>query len=150
MNTKILLAALVGGIAAFLLGYLVFGMLMMPMFTAHETSQYAGAMKDMTHPSASSFIAIFIANLSWSLALALIMSWSNMVGFMKGAVIGLVIGFLMQLSFDMFNLALMNMYTDSMIIVVDVIVNALFGAVIGGVIGWMMGMGKKAVTAPAM
>ena len=120
-----------------------------PMFKAH-TIQYEGLMKDMKSPAATSLIAIFVANLSMALALALIMSWSNMVGLMKGAVIGLVIGFLFVFEVDMlFFVGLMNMYKDSMIIVVDVIVNAIFWAIIGGIIGWMMGMGKKLEAAAA-
>jgi hypothetical protein len=148
MNTKTLLATLAGGIASFFLGWLVFGILMDPMYKEHMMT-YEGLMKDTDPPAVSSMIAIFVANLAWSLAIALICSWSNMVGFMKGAVIGATIGFLMGLQFDMFNLAFMNMYKDTMIIVVDLIVGTIFSAIIGGIIGWVMGMGKK-TAAPAM
>ncbi len=72
-----------------------------------------------------------------------------MVGLVKGAVIGASIGFLMDFQHAMFNVALMNMYKDAMIVVVSLIVSTIFAAVIGGIIGWMMGMGKKPTT-PAM
>ena len=148
MNTKTLLAALVGAIVAFLLGWLVFGILMAPMYKDHMMT-YEGLQKDMEHLAVSSYIAIFAANLAWSLAIALICSWSNMVGLVKGAVIGASIGFLMDFQHAMFNVALMNMYKDAMIVVVSLIVSTIFAAVIGGIIGWMMGMGKKPTT-PAM
>ena len=147
MNTKTLLAAFVGAIAAFFLGWVVFGILMDPIYKEHMIS-YEGLHKDMEQMGVSSYIALFVANLAWSLAIALICSWSNMVGFMKGAVIGATIGFLMGLQYDMFYVALMNMYKDAMIVVIDLIVGAVFSAIIGGIIGWMMGMGKK--TTPAM
>jgi hypothetical protein len=136
MNTKILIGALVGAIAAFLLGWVVYGMLMMPIYDAHEI-HYEGLMKNPPN-----MIAIFVANLAWALALALIMSWSNMVGLMKGAVIGISIGFLLSLEHSMFSIALYNMFSDSMIVIISIVVDTIFSAVIGAIIGWTMGMGK--------
>ena len=146
MNTKTLLAALAGAVAAFLLGWLIFGNLLMPFYSSH-TMQYEGLMKDMENPAASMLVLIFIANFGWTLAIAMVCSWSNMVGIMKGAVIGGTLGFLIQTSFDLFMYSTMNMY-DGTLIIVDVVVNALFGAVIGAVIGWVMERGSnKAVAA---
>ena len=143
MNSKTLLAALVGGIVCFLLGFLVFGILLDSFFKAH-TVMYDGLMKDPKSFGAPSMIAIFVANLAMSLLVALICSWSNMVGLMKGAVIGGTVGFITQLNYDLFNVALMNLYTDSTIVVVDVVLGAIFWSVIGGIIGWMMARGRKA------
>jgi len=149
MNTKTLVAALVGAVAAFLLGWVVFGMLLDPFFRAH-TNEFNGLMKDMQSFGTMSYLGIFIANLAWTFMIALICSWSNMVGFMKGAVIGATLGFCMQLSFDLFNSTFMNLYKDSTIIVVDVIANTVFFGIIGGIIGWWMGRGTKEATVAAV
>lgn len=141
MNTKTLLAALAGAVAAFLLGWLLFGNLLMSFYAAH-TIQYEGLMKDMENPAASMLVLIFIANFCWALAIAMVCSWSNMVGIMKGAVIGGTLGFLIQLSFDLFMYSTMNMY-DGTLIITDVVVNTLFGAVIGAIIGWVMERGSN-------
>lgn len=145
MNTKTLLAALVGAVVAFFMGWLIFGNLLQSFYTSHTTS-YAGLMKDMESPGAAVLVPIFIANFCWALVIALICSWSNMVGMMKGAVIGCTIGFLMQLSFDLFMYSTMNLY-DTTLIIVDVIVNTVFAAMIGAVIGWMMGRGSSQAAA---
>lgn len=145
MNTKTLLAALAGAVAAFFLGWLLFGNLLMPFYSAH-TIQYVGLMKDMEQPAGSMLVLIFIANFCWSLAIALVCSWSAMTGIMKGAVIGGTLGFLLQLSFDLFMYSTMNMY-DGTLVIVDVLVNAAFSAVIGAIIGWVMARGGNKTAA---
>ena len=44
MTTKAIIAAIAGGIVAFLLGWLVFGILLDGFYTAHST-QYAGLIQ---------------------------------------------------------------------------------------------------------
>jgi len=141
MNTKTLLAALVGSIASFFLGWLIFGMLL-ASYAKDHTVVYAGLMKD--NPS---LIPLIIANCCGALLIAMICSWSNMVGLMKGAVIGATVGFLVELSYDTFTVAFMNLYTDNTYVIVDVIASTIFMAVIGAIIGWMMGMGNKSAAA---
>jgi len=143
MNTKTLLAAIVGGIVSFLLGYVVFGMLLMSYYEAHEVA-YEGMVK-----ASPNLITLFIANVAFAYLIAIVIEWSNMPGIMKGAVIGAVIGLLVTLSMDLFFYSLLNYYNDFMIIVVDVVMNIIFYAIIGGIIGYMMGMGKKVEVATA-
>jgi hypothetical protein len=143
MNTKLLLGAIVGGLVAFLLGWLIFGMVLMSYYEAHSIT-YEGMMKESPNP-----VGLFIANLAYGAVLAIVMHWSKMVGMMKGAVIGAVLGGLITCSYDLFFFSMMNWYKDITVVIVDIIVNIVFGAVIGGVVGWVMGMGKKADAAAA-
>ena len=142
MNTKTLLAAIVGGIVSFLLGYVVFGMLLMSYYEAHEVT-YEGMVK-----ASPNLISLFVANLAFAYLIAIVIQWSNMPGIMKGAVIGAVIGGLVTLGVDLFFYSLLNYYKDFTIIIVDIIINIIFDAIIGGVIGYIMGMGKKIEVAP--
>lgn len=141
MNTKMLLGTVVGGIAAFLLGWLIFGIALMSYYESHQIA-YEGMTKDSPN-----LPLLFIANLLYASILAVIMHWSKMTGLMKGAVIGAVISGLNTCSIDLYFYSLLNYFTDFTIVIVDVIVNIVFGAVVGAVIGWMMGMGKNEAAA---
>lgn len=148
MNTKTFVAALVGGIASFLLGWVFFGMLMDPFFQAH-TNQFEGLQKDMQAVGASAYLSIFVANLAISFLIALICSWSGRVGALKGAMVGATVGFCFSLNYDLFTSAFMNLYKDSTIVVVDIIASTVFAGIIGGIIGWWMGRGAKEPSASA-
>jgi hypothetical protein len=68
MDTRTLLAALVGGVVAFLLGWLIFGMLLMGWMEAHMLS-YPGLMKTEEEMNLA---LMFLSNL----CLALLLAWS--------------------------------------------------------------------------
>ena len=59
---------------------------------------------------------------------------------MQGFMNGLIISFLMSLSYDLFYYAGMNLYDGMTVMIVDVVVGALFGGVIAAVIAWILGM----------
>ena len=72
MNTKLILATLAGGILYFLLGWLIYGVLLMD-FSMANTTQYAGLMKDMPD-----LLVLFLGNLSFALLMAWIFQkWAN-------------------------------------------------------------------------
>jgi hypothetical protein len=139
MITKTLLAALVGGIATFILGFVLFGIFLRPYFEA-STIHYTGYMKDKPN-----FPVLFIANFMIALIFATVVQWSNMRGFMRGVMVGAVIGPSIILMNDLFLWSLNNYYTDFTFIIVHVLVNVVFSGIIGGIVGWMMGMGRKEV-----
>lgn len=141
MNTRVLLAALVTGIAAFLLGWLLFGLLgLMEYYAAHSTEGWNA----LARPEAEmSFIGIFIANLAWGTLMAWMLWKMGVASAMGGMVPGVVLAVLVTVTYDMFFYSTMNAYADKMIVVVDVLVNALMGAVVGAVAGLMLGMGGK-------
>lgn len=143
MNTKLVLGIMVGGVVAFLLGWLVFGILLMSYYESHQVA-YAGLIKDPPN-----LVTLFIANVVYAAVLAIIMHWSKMVGMMKGAVIGAVMVGLISFSMDLYFYSLMNYYKDFTVVIVDVIVNIIFGGVVGACIGWVMGMGQKDEVAAA-
>ena len=140
MNTKVLLAALAGGVATFLLGWALYGVALKGFFDSNMGSA-TGVMRgdeDMQ------IWAIFVGNVAWSLLLALLYSrWAGITTFKAGATAGAWIGLLMALGYDMISFGTTNIGTLAASLV-DPIVNAGLGAVGGGVVGWVLGYGKKA------
>lgn len=139
MTTKVLLAALAGGIAAFLLGWLIFGMLLMGYSEANMV-HYDGLMKgegEMNLP------LLFISNVLIALLLAYIghrMGVSSLVG---GLVMGTIVGFLFYLSVDLSFLSMMNLFANRTMVLVDVLANTVWTAGVGAVVGLMLGRGKS-------
>src|SRR6188768_3837416 len=114
MNSKTIIAAVVGAIASFLLGWLVWGILLMDYFKTN-TVQYEGMMLP---DNEMKIWAIFISNLASSGLFAWLFSKMNITtlagGFQTGAIINLV----WALSIDMMFYSMMNWYANTTIIVV--------------------------------
>ena len=141
MNTKVLLATLAGAIAAFLFGWLVFGILLADFYAAN-TPVYEGLMKNPPN-----LLMIFCSNLITAFLLAFIFNrWAGIKSPGEGAQAGLIIVVLTGLSLDLIMYATMNLLSPR-VIVVDLISNGAFGGLIGAVVGYVLGTGKKAVSA---
>jgi hypothetical protein len=137
MNTKVFLAGLAGGVAAFFLGWLLWGILAMDFMMAN-TTQYEGLMKEMPD-----MLPLILGNLIWGLFMAYIFHrWASISTFTGGLVGGLVIALPISIMFDLYFLAGMNLY-NVQALVVDVLMNTVVGVVVGGVVGWVLGTGKK-------
>ncbi len=137
MNTnRILLAGIAGGVTFFLLGFLVYGMLLMKFFAANQgTAQ--GVMKDPPE-----MWALAVGNLAWGFLLAIIFGrWAGIKTFGTGARAGIVIGALMSATYNFNALGTTNITTLTAVLV-DIVVFALMNAIIGGVVGAMLGRGK--------
>lgn len=143
MNTKTIIAALVGAIASFLLGWVVYGMLLMEYYKT-GTIQYEGLMLP---DSEFKLWAIFVSNLASSFLFAWAFTKMNIRSFAGGAQAGAIINLLFGISMDMMFYSMMNWYANTTVIVVDVLIGTAFGAIIGGIIGMMLGRGEKTATA---
>lgn len=141
MNAKILLAALAGGVASFLLGWLVFGILLDPWYRSIMTPEAAAAQRA---PEDMLMWAIILSNLVYGLLLALIYSrWGGISTFKGGAIAGVIIGLLVALSYDLGFYAFMKTWTNPAILFVDPLASGAVGAVVGGVVGWVLGYGQR-------
>ncbi len=136
MNSKVLLGALIAGVAAFLLGWLIFGILLMDFYLANST-EYPGLMKDSPN-----FVLIFVANVAWGLMLSYVFNLANIRSVRNGAISGAIIFLLTSLGIDLLYLAQMNLMNTTAI-VVDVIANAFLGLIIGAILGWWFSRGVK-------
>lgn len=133
MNTRVLLAALAGGVAAFLLGWLIYGFLVMDLMRS-VNPQVAGYEK-----AEPELWALALSNIVWALLYALVFSrWAQISTFISGAVGGAWMAVLIALSIDLYFIAATNIMSFNGLLV-DVVVNAVMGAAVGGVVGWVLG-----------
>lgn len=138
MNTnKMLLSGVAGGIAFFLLGFLVYGVLLMKFFEANAGTA-TGVMKEPMD-----WWALILGNLAWGFLLAVIfVRWANISTFITGLKAGAIIGLLTGLSSDLMIYGTSNL-SNLTGTIVDVLIFTALSAVAGGVVGLVLGMGKS-------
>jgi len=136
MNMKILRGTIFGGIAYFLMGWLIWGILLMDFYTAN-TNQCLNKPEMILW-------AIFISNLTMALLLTLFLKWSGAKGMVDGLKTGAIFGFLYSFSLDVGFYSMTTMYNNFTALIVDVVVNTLVMAVIGLVIVLLWGKEKTA------
>jgi hypothetical protein len=141
MSTKVLLATLAGAVAAFLFGWIVFGVLLEDFYKSN-TPVFEGLMK-----SPPNLIVIFLSNLVNAFLLAYIFNrWAGIRTAVEGAQAGFIIFAITSLAFDLMMYATMNMLTP-LVMVVDVVGSGAFGAVTGAVVAVILGSRKNVVSA---
>jgi uncharacterized membrane protein len=72
--------------------------------------------------------------------------WAKFDKFITGLTAGLLIGFLLALSYDLYFLASMHMFSKSALIV-DVIASTVITGIVSAVIAWVLGFKSKEVPA---
>ena len=144
MNMKVLLAALAAGVASFLLGWLVHGVLLRSYMEAGMTPAAFALHKQMEN---FNWIGMIIANLAGGTLIAWALSRMGVNTAMGGLVPGAIIGFLIAVMYDMFFYSMMNMYSSKMVVVVDVLANTVSCGMLGAVAGLVLGMGPKTAKA---
>jgi len=129
MNKKFLMAGLGAGIAAFFLGWLIWGILLMK-FSEANTTVYPGLVKEDMN-----FFAILLSNFIWGFTLTWIYAnFSGKKSITGGAITGLTAGLLLAFMLNLSYMAFWNLYTTSFM-VVDVIANGVYSAILGAIIG---------------
>lgn len=136
MNTKTLIGGIIAAVISFLLGWLIYGTLLMDYFNSISLmDNYTGLIKD---PPV--IWEIGIANLCWGLLTAYVFNLGGIKSVSKGAVVGLIIFLLSTLGFDLMMHAQMNL-SGYQLIAIDVAISAIMGAIVGAVVGWWFGRG---------
>ena len=143
MTKRLILAGFSGAIVQFLLGWLIYGILLADFMNSH-TTHYEGLMKDMN--GGSFIILIFLSGLVMSFLITYIFQhWAKFDKFLPGLTGGMLVGFLMALSFDLFSYASMNMITVASM-VVDVAANTVVTGIVGGTIACVLGFRSSKAT----
>ena len=138
MNTKkILVGGIVGGVAFFLLGWLIYGILLAGYFAANGNPSIMRPMDQMI------WWALILSNLSWGFVLAIIFSWSNTSGWMAGAKKGAIFGLMTALAIDLGYYAMSTMYSSVAPILVDIIATIVMVGIGGSLIAWAMSKVRK-------
>ncbi len=140
-TNKILLSALAGGVVNFLLGGLIYGVLL---------TDFANSFPELSTETVAAITrtpmimwAIALSCLLYALLLAIIFGrWANVSTFAGGAMGGVLIGFLIALSM---NLSMYSMWKVVNLTgaLADSLIAAVMAAITGGVVGWVLGYKKE-------
>jgi len=134
---KILIAGVVGGLVFFLLGWLMYGIILIDFMMANS------GVPASLHKPMPDMLPLVIANLSWGFLFAIILGkWSTglsiATGAMRGALIALLVGMFMDLA----------MYATTTMINMNALIADLLAMVVNGAIGaaiitWILNFGKN-------
>lgn len=136
MDMKILKGTIFGGVVYFLIGWLVYGILLAD-FSAANFNQCANRpMAEMI------YWAMIISNLSYALFLTLMLKWSGASGWMDGLKTGALFGLLFSVTIDFSFYSMTTMFNNTSSMIIDIVVNAVVAAIIGTVIVLVWGKNK--------
>ena len=133
MNTKTLVGAVLGGLTLFLLGGLLYGILLADVFTTDVSKE-------------PDVLLLILANLVLGFLLVWLFTRMGTATPMAGSRDGALLGFLFTLSYDLLLYAtttLGNLSTFAL----DVVVAAVMFALAGAIIGWWLGRGAASAEA---
>jgi hypothetical protein len=135
MLIRILAAALAGTLVFFLLGYVIYGILLDPILKNYM-NHFPGLMKEPM----PDLILLFAWNFVMAFLFALVFDrWAGVRTFMGGLQAGAILMFLIALMTDLSALAFMNLWSGLAGVVIDVLAATVLGAIAAGVIGWVLG-----------
>src|SRR5690606_7014638 len=136
-NSKVGVATLAGGVAFFILGFLIYTVALEGFYSAHAGSATGVVKMEMQ------FWRLILGNLSHAALLACIfLKWASIKTFGAGFSAGVTIGFFISLGYNMISYDTTNLF-DLTASIVDVIVYATMTGIVGGIVGWIIGTGKQ-------
>lgn len=139
MLTRVLAATVAGGIAFFVLGFVIYGLILDPMVMKPNMITYPGLMYETPV-----WVPLILANFVSALLLAYIFDkWAGIRTFVGGLQGVAVVYFLIALSFQLMFMAFWNLSKNYIPAVADVVGSTVMGAIVGGVIGQVLGMMNK-------
>ncbi len=134
---KLLFGGIAGGVAFFLLGWLIYGLLLMDFMNSHPG---VSGIIGKTEPD---FLYLIIGNLSAGFLMAYIFIKGNVNSMAGGFVTGGIIGLLMSVGFDCMMYATTTVISKTAM-ATDVGAATVMWAIVGAIVGLVLGMGKKA------
>jgi hypothetical protein len=136
MNMKILRGTIFGGIAYFLIGWLVYGILLMGFYSANTNQCLNNPGGEMT------WWAIIVSNFTAALFLTLVLNWSGAKSIVDGLKTGAIFGFLFATSIGLSYWSMTTMYNNFGILLVDIVVTTIVLGVLGMIIVLVWGKEK--------
>ena len=141
MNGKTILAAVLGAVTHFLLGWIIYGMILMDFMESNMT-QYEGLVKE----ESEAMVGYILSSVLFAILITYILVKSNSRTASSGLITAGIVTFLMGLGIDVMFYFGWNLYTSTGIIV-DVIAFTIMGGLVGLVIGLVLGWGRENVSA---
>lgn len=138
-TSKLLFGGLAGFVAYFLLGWLIYGMLLMGYFEG----QTPEAARAVSRGDNMLWWSLLLGNLIIGFFLAYVFSrWASIKTFLGGLAGGAIIGAFVVAGIDFTMHGTMDISTLPGLIV-DIVAGTAMWALTGGVVGWVLGMGKE-------
>ena len=130
---RIILAGIAGGVAFFIMGWLIYGMLLANYMVAHGNPAIMRPMQEMI------WWALILSNLVWGFLLSIIFAWSSVNTLLSGARRGAIFGLLLSLAMDFGFYSMYTMYSSLAPVAVDIVASVVMFMIVGAVIGWILG-----------
>lgn len=125
---KILRGTIFGGISYFLLGWLIWGILLMDYMSANMNTCSNRPDGEMV------WWAIILSNLSAALLLTLILNWAKARSLVDGLKTGAIFGLLYAMTIDFSFWSMTTTYNNITTMIVDILVSAGVFALVGMII----------------
>ncbi|KPM47905.1 hypothetical protein [Jiulongibacter sediminis] len=139
MNTKSIVAGLLAGLTLFLLGWLIYGILLADLFS--DMGGTATGVAKTDEEMMSSIHWLVIGQMALGLLLSYIFAkWASISTFSGGAKAGAVIGAFVAIGWDFTMLGTSNVTSLSSTLL-DVVLMIIQMALAGAVAGWWLGRG---------
>jgi hypothetical protein len=133
---KIALAALVGTIVYFGIGWLVFEGLLGKYMSAN-TTQIVGFKKSEEE---SSMLMLIVSCAAYALLLAVVMgNWTQVNTFKEGAILGATVGILVAAMTNSYWYSTSHFFNGFAPLLVDIAAAGMTVGIMGGVIAWVLG-----------
>jgi hypothetical protein len=137
MNAKNIIGGLLTGVLIFILGSLIF-MLLLGQYFADNMIAYPGLFR-----AEPEYISLVLTCLSYAYLLTYVFSIGGIAGAQKGFMAGLIIGLLVQINVDTYLYSQMHLMGKKLILI-DIALNGLMSGIAGAFLGWWNGRGKTA------
>lgn len=138
MYLKVFLASLAATVWNFFGGWAIYGIALAGFYDAH-TNVFEGLMKEQPD-----MMPLALSCFAPALLIALIASKLEKTSLLSGAMLGGLIGFLIELTFVSSMFAFYNLYHGAMFMTIDALIAAAFYSVSGAIIGAILGIKSKA------
>jgi len=134
-SKKFLMGTVAGGVAYFILGYLIYGLLLMN-FMSNNAGTAENVMRAETDMV---WWALIVGNLGMGALFSYIfLKWADVKGFAGGFQAAAVVGFFMSIAFDMINYGTTNIMNMTGALV-DIVAFTVMAGLGGGVIAMVVG-----------
>ncbi len=133
MGTRIMVGTVVGAVVITVQAGLFFGVLFADFFAGSLPAEFAGINR-----AAPNFPVIFVADLLYAGMLAVLFVVARVSTFSRGAALGMLIGFLVVLHFDLISSATTYLTTPASIALnvgLSTVMSGLGGGVVAAVLG---------------
>lgn len=138
MNTKTIVAGILGGITHFVLGFLLYGLLLSSYLSENMIAGFGRSEDEML------FVHLVIAHILSGFFLAWIFSKTpGTNSFGAGLKYGGIIGFFMGITVGLELYAVSNIYSSINVMLVDLAAVIVLMAVSGAVVAWWLGRASK-------